>query len=76
MSQFQTLKYSARLTAVSKRVKGWDNNSTGQELAVQCEVLSLIPSTHVKRGVVLPPISVLGSRDGRIPGVHWPTSIA
>ena len=48
MSQFQTLKYSARLTAVSKRVEGWDNNSTGQELAVQCEVLSLIPRMQIK----------------------------
>jgi hypothetical protein len=37
--------------------------------------MSLIPSTHVKRGVVLPPISVLGSRDGRIPGVHWPARL-
>jgi hypothetical protein len=42
-SLFQTLKYSARLTVVSKRAQGWDNNSTGQELAVQSEVLSLIP---------------------------------
>ena len=46
-SQFQTLKYSARLTAVSKRAQGWDYNSTGQELAVQCEVLSLISRIHI-----------------------------
>jgi hypothetical protein len=43
-----TLNYSARLTTISKRDKGWDDNSSDQELAVQCGVLSLIPRIHIK----------------------------